>query len=141
MAIPEDARRGDLAGRISKSHQRGQILYPVVDGDLRLTGVITGRHLKDFLDAPPNRDGVSQLVSRDPIVAYPDEPLRAVVYRMAETGKTRLPVVERAGSQKLVGLISLRDLLHARVRAMEEERKRERVLRIRLPGAPARTGV
>jgi len=56
-----------------------------------------------------------------------------VVYRMAETGKTRLPVVDPADSHKLLGLISLNDLLHARVRAIDEERKRERVLRIRLP--------
>ena len=34
-----------------------------------------------------------------PIVAYPDEPLRVVVYRMAETGLTRLPVVERGDAR------------------------------------------
>ncbi len=33
-----------------------------------------------------------QLLFTKPVVAYPDEPLRAVVYRMAETGFTRLPV-------------------------------------------------
>jgi hypothetical protein len=41
--------------------------------------------------------------------------------------------VDPADSRKLVGLISLADLLHARVRAMDEEHKRGRVLRIRLP--------
>ncbi len=43
----------------------------------------------------------------DPVVCYPDEPLRLVVYRMAETGFTRLPVVEDPSSQKLVGMVSL----------------------------------
>lgn len=79
-----------------------------------------------------------QLLHTRPVVAYPDEPLRAVVYRMAETGYTRLPVVERDDPGKLVGMISLNDLLKARVRTLEEERHRERVLRLRLL-LPART--
>ena len=66
-------------------------------------------------------------------VAHPDEPLRVIVNRMAETGLTRFPVVDRGGDRKLLGMISLRDLLSARSRNLEEERTRERVLRIRLP--------
>jgi hypothetical protein len=37
-----------------------------------------------------------------------------------------------ADPRKLVGMISLNDLLKARVRSLEEERLRERVLRLRL---------
>jgi CBS domain-containing protein len=66
-------------------------------------------------------------------VAYPDESLRAVVYKMAETGFTRMPVVDSSSGGKLVGLVSLEDLLRARTRNLTEERHRERVLRIRLP--------
>jgi CBS domain-containing protein len=61
---------------------------------------------------------------------YSDEPLRVVVYRMAETGFTRMPVVER-GTGKFLGLISLDDLLKARARHLEEERRRERTLKLR----------
>jgi CBS domain-containing protein len=71
-------------------------------------------------------------VLRDPVVACTDEPLRTVVLRMAETGFTRLPVVD-AESGQLAGMISLRDLLMARVRNLNEERHRERVLNLRLP--------
>ena len=72
------------------------------------------------------------LLHADPIVAYPDEPLRSVVYRMAETGFTRFPVVERDDPGKLLGMISLADTLTARSRNLEEERHRERVLHLRL---------
>jgi len=58
--------------------------------------------------------------------------LRVVVYRMAETGLTRFPVVERDGSRKLVGIVSLNDLLKARARTLDAERRRERVLPLRL---------
>jgi CBS-domain-containing membrane protein len=63
--------------------------------------------------------------------AFPDEPLRAVAYRMAETGLTRLLVVERDDPRRLVGVISLSDLLKARLRNLEGERRRERVLTLR----------
>jgi chloride channel protein, CIC family len=67
------------------------------------------------------------------VVAYPDEPLRAVVYRMAETGLTRLPVVAREDLLKVAGMVSLEDLLQARTHNLAEERTPDRVLRIRLP--------
>ena len=65
-------------------------------------------------------------------MAYPDESLRAAVLRMAETGLTRFPVVDRDNRQ-LAGMISLDDLLLASVRNLHEERQRERVLRLRHP--------
>jgi len=61
------------------------------------------------------------------IVAYPDEPLRAVVYRMTETGLTRLPVVDRTDPSRLLGLITLGNLLKARLRNLRR-------------GTPSRTG-
>jgi CIC family chloride channel protein len=54
-----------------------------------------------------------------------------VVYRMAEKGFTRIPVVERT-TKKLLGLVSLNDLLKARARHFEEERRRERTLKLGL---------
>jgi CIC family chloride channel protein len=52
---------------------------------------------------------------------------------MAESGFTRFPVLSQDGDRKIVGMVSLNDLLHARTRNLEDERARERVLRIRMP--------
>ena len=60
-------------------------------------------------------------------MAYADEPLRVIVYRMAETGLTRLPVVDRQ-TETFVGMLALTDLLTARGRILEAEKRRERVL-------------
>jgi len=70
----------------------------------------------------------------DAIVAYPDEPLRVIVFRMAESGLTEMPVVGRRDG-KVVGAIALADLLKARGRVLDAERRRERVLgkQLRLP--------
>jgi len=55
------------------------------------------------------------------------------VNRMAESGFTRFPVFDPGGDGKIVGMVALNDLLHARTRNLEDERARERVLRIRMP--------
>ncbi len=120
--------------------RRHQLLYPVIDPESRLVGVVTRTDLQQLLDGHrTNADGppLSPLIEPNPTVAYPDEPLRAVVYRMAETGLTRFPVIEREGG-KLVGMIALFDLLAARMRTLEAERRRERVLPVRFFLPPGR---
>jgi len=125
----------------SPQSRRPQRLYPVVDSERRLLGVVRRHDLQDLLQrlSMPG-DGAKPLASvirPNPVVAYSDETLRQVVYRMAETGLTRFPVVERSETHKqsymLVGTITLEDLLHARERNLEEERHRERILRFHLP--------
>jgi len=61
------------------------------------------------------------------VIAYADEPLRIVAYRMAETGVTCLPVIVRQTGERL-GIIELSDLLTARSRILEAEQRRERLL-------------
>jgi chloride channel protein, CIC family len=105
--------------------ERGQHLFPIIDEQRRLKGVVTRKQL--LLNEPAALAGLWQ----PPVVAHPDESLRSVVQRMAETGFTRLPVVDR--DNRLAGMVSLRDLLIARVRNVNEERRRERVLQLSLP--------
>ena len=141
---PSQVTRRELAPSLRANHlaRQGQILYPVVDDERRVVGVITRGDLKRFAQDPPGSDGdrpLAELARQDPVVAYQDEPLRAVVHRMADSGLTRFPVLNNNTERKLAGMVSLSDLLRARTRSLEEERHRERVLRIRLPRAPLGT--
>jgi H+/Cl- antiporter ClcA len=134
LVFSSDSTLDHVRTTMSANHgMRGQHLYPVVDADRRLYGVVTRRRLRQLLSEgiAPERTLAESVT--EPIVAYPDEPLRVVVYRMAESGLTRFPVVDRSDSRELVGVIGLRDLLSARTRNLAEERNRERVLRLRLP--------
>jgi chloride channel protein, CIC family len=79
------------------------------------------------------REGRHGTEAQGPVVAYPDEPLRVVAHRMSDTGLTRFPVVNNDRERKLTGMVALSDLLRARTRNLEEERHRERVLRLHLP--------
>lgn len=116
---------------IREPAQRGQHLYPVVNQEGYLKGVITRKQLRGLTGSAEPAVSLGDVL-RKPVVAYPDEPLRAVVFRMAETGFTRMPVVDPE-TGKLAGMVSLYDLLMARVRNLHEERQREQVLHLRLP--------
>ena len=128
----------DAASHLRPDHSpRGQHLYPVLDAEDRLAGVVTRKDLRKITTENAGARTIGEFV-RTPVVAYTNEPLRAVVYRMASSGFTRMPVLDAAQPANLAGMVSLQDLLHARARNLSEERDRERVIRIRLPfGAPA----
>ncbi|HEV2234767.1 MAG TPA: chloride channel protein [Terriglobia bacterium] len=133
-ALPPSLPLKELVQSMRSDHRRSQRLFPVVDREGRLAGVVTRSDLRKFLQAHPGEEEVHALgdiVRPNPASAFPDEPLRAVVNRMAATGITRLLVVAREDPRKLVGIISLNDLLKARVRNLEDERRRERVLNMR----------
>jgi len=132
VALPADATIADLAESLHDAHSpRRQSLYPVVDADKKLVGVVPRHQLRELVQEQNGRR-LAEVVKRDPEVAYPDEPLRVTVYRMAETGFTRFPVVENDGSRRLAGMVSLDDLLKARTHNLDAERRRERVLPLRL---------
>ena len=135
VALPAGLMRAQAADHLVKApgDRRRQRLYPVVDTEQRLVGVVRRGDLLDWSQAPGAAYSGSLVteIQQPAVVAYDDEPVRAVVYRMAETGLTRFPVVAR-GSQKLLGMIALSDLLEARTRTLDAERRRERVLVPRL---------
>jgi CBS domain-containing protein len=136
VAFPARLSMQELAQSLTRdSSRRIQGLYPVVDPAGHMVGIVTRNALLNLLQeyqAGGNGRQLAELVQPNPVVAYPDEPLRVVVYRMAETGFTRLPVVARQDPRRLMGIISLSDLLKARAHHLEEERRRERVLQVRL---------
>jgi chloride channel protein, CIC family len=120
-------------------HQR---LFPVVDGEGRLLGVLRRRVALDAVLAGGDEvDGsVLDVADRDPVLASPGETLRTVANRMAEHGVTRLPVVAADGT--VVGVVSLAALLAGRLRDITEARDLRRLIDIRvtvpLPGGRVR---
>jgi CIC family chloride channel protein len=138
VVLPSASTLRDFQGSLLHGHRQTQRLLPVVSADGLLVGVLTRKDIHERMEKegePALRRTLGELVRPEVIEAFPNEPLRVVVYRMAEKGVTRMPVVE-AGTRRFLGLIALNDLLKARTRHLEEERRRERVLDLRffLPG-------
>jgi CIC family chloride channel protein len=60
---------------------------------------------------------------------FVDDTLRHVAYAMAASGRTELPVAERVLPEVPIGTVRLEQLLEGRLRDLDEERHRTRVLR------------
>ncbi len=133
VALQAESTLREAQATLAKNHEPGQELVPVVEQGGILRGVLTLRELREPKECGAGvlEQKVGEMVKAEPYEAFPDEPLRVVVNRMAEDGVTRLPVVERE-TGKLLGMISLADLLKARTRHMEEERRREQTIKFRL---------
>jgi CIC family chloride channel protein len=137
-ALPAESTIAELETALAHNdNPRGQRVYPVIDGNQHLLGVMTRSDLLNALEAQRNGGGhnvqLAAIIARAPVVAYPGEPLRMVVNRMAATGLTRFPVVKQGSVPELVGLVALQDLLKARELSVADEQFRERVLRLRVP--------
>jgi H+/Cl- antiporter ClcA len=114
----------------ARADLRGQWLYPVLRSDGTLTGVIPRGELVELDGRAALSAG--QLARAARITAFPDETLRAVARRFADGGATTAIVLARDDPAQIVGLITVEDLLQARLRDLIWERDRERLLRPRL---------
>ena len=144
MVLPAANALREFQHSLRAYHRQSQRLLPVVDDEGRFVGELTRGDILKRIEQEGEaavRRTLGELVRQETAKAFPDEPLRAVAYRMAEKGITRMPVVEPS-SGGLLGLISLTDLLKARTRHLEEERRRERALSLRffLPGGEVKDG-
>jgi CBS domain-containing protein len=115
--------------------------YPVVDEAGKLIGVVTRTNvLEDWIAAaladcegngPPGLELIItyDLIHRAPISVQPWESCRAAAERMAENGVGRLPVVSPDDPGQVIGIVTRSDLLKPRAKTVEEEMRRERLLR------------
>ena len=138
-AFPADTTLAEMRQTVEHENRRGQRVYPVIDENRTLVGVFTRRDMaKIMANIEPSEAGRMRLrdvIGKEPVVAYTDEPLRFVVNRMATTTLTRFPVVKRGAEPELLGMVAIDDLLKARELSLEEEQTRERVLRLRIPAS------
>ena len=93
--------------RMNENGFRG---LPVVD-DQRLAGMFT---TSDALRARQQGSSlVSDAMSTNLVVAYPADSLYVALLRMTRAGVSRLPVVQREDPERLLGILSIRNLATA----------------------------
>ncbi len=128
FAIPASMKTGDLARQIADNALPyiRHLGLPIVDDEGKLVGVITRGDLLNALKTDPTgQKSVIDAGTREPLIAYPDEPLSDAVERMAHHNIGRLPVVDRDRGERVVGYLGRSAILAARQRLLEEEWGRE----------------
>ncbi len=154
FALRDDATRQEAAKWLKAMEERAansadggagawshwQRVFPLVDGEGKLTGMLT----RSQMIATAKKADLSQPLATDanlePDTMSPFSTLRSCAATMAESKLTSFPVVSADG--KLVGVITIDDLLKGRSAQTHKESDRERVLRLRWPfsGRPAESG-
>lgn len=136
MVLPAALSRDELGAAVRDGRQIKPLCH-IVDAEKRLVGVVTRTIVERWLSGKPPESGTELnaeaaetlgAIAYRATVADADEPLTAALSRMAKTGRTWLPVVAHDDRTRLVGEITLADTLKARVKHLEEEGRRERVL-------------
>jgi arabinose-5-phosphate isomerase len=107
--LGEEATMKDAIAPLA--HMRGTV--PIVDERRRLVGILTAGDLTRLMEREADflSITVSQVMTRDPKTATPDELGSAAASRMEAHGVMALPVVREDGS--LVGVVHLHDLMRA----------------------------
>jgi CBS domain-containing protein len=116
VAVCHEGDAVNECARIMRDRNVG--FLPVLDGQRRVSGLVTDRDLtvrvlaEDFSLGMP----VSSVMTRDVRVCRDTDPLRTAERRMAEVKRSRLVVTDEAGH--CVGVISLSDVAQADSRAL-----------------------
>lgn len=91
----------------------GHTGYPVVGGDGKLVGIVTFKDVIKAVDEGKEEYRIRDIMSKNLVVAYPDESVKQVLDRMLEHDIGRVPVVDRGNPSKLLGIITRSDVLKA----------------------------
>ncbi len=93
-----------------------QTEFPVVDGDLKLVGMLTYNDLRSVMT---DADALGPVVMAGDLVTdahesvTPTDSLRTALQRLAVRGSHHIPVVDHGDATKLVGLIGRQEILNA----------------------------
>ena len=139
VAVPADTSYREMAAMFRKHRVSG---FPVVDGDGKVTGVVSETDLLAVVAADPDSGAqpaprgwrphhkqltvgeatAGDLMTHPAVTVRPDELVRTAARLMRSLRLQRLPVVDRDG--QLVGIISRSDVLSV-FRRTDEEIRRE----------------
>jgi CIC family chloride channel protein len=125
--VPPDMPVSALMSKLSRSGHHG---FPVVDNEGRLFGVVT---LSD-VEASVTGEGedyreelhVSDIATKSPIVAYPNESLYKTMLRLGGMDVGRIPVVDSHDRTRLLGVLRRHDIINAYRKELEGRTQRGR---------------
>ncbi|MDE1162596.1 MAG: chloride channel protein [Acidobacteriaceae bacterium] len=138
FAMNQDARVQDAIDWMKTMEERGgtawshwQRIFPLVDTEGKLCGVLTRSQMLHAANAGDPQAPLLQFGQTEAQVISPFHTLKACAAAMASSKLTAYPVVSSDG--KLLGVMTIDDLLKGRQQQSHRENSRARVLRLRWP--------
>lgn len=126
---------------LARADQGNYTGYPLVDDTGRLAGIVTVKDLRQALREGRDSHPVIGTLKRQPVVITERETLRDAMIRLNEHDIKRLPVVSPEDPHRLVGLLTMRDIMHAYNQDLARAANRNRLLAAaRTREKAARTG-
>lgn len=123
-AVPPDMTVADLSRKMSKTGHHG---FPVLDNDGRLIGIVTMTDIEAGLRRDTVGESgelkVSDIATKNPITAYPDQTVHDILLRMgAREGLDvgRILVVSREDPHQLLGVLRRQDIIKAYIKVASE---------------------
>jgi len=116
--VSPDTPLFQLDAFFQETHHHGA---PVLDANHKFIGIITLADLEKAKEEGLFEDHtVADIINRQPVVVYPDEPVWHALRAMGEKDVGRLPVIDRDDPTRLLGMLRRGDLVHAYQRGIQK---------------------
>lgn len=99
--------------------------YPVVDPAGRFVGVVSAASIDNAARSEELDEPVASRIEPTEMIVREDESVDAMIAKMTDLGLEHAPVLSADGEDRVVGFVSPRDILRARIREGEKIRARE----------------
>ena len=98
--------------------------FPVIDKKKGLYGVVTLTDVEEGLKRNVPHLKVGDIVTRNPVTAYPDQSVRDIMLRLGTMDVGRIPVVSRDDPSQMLGVLRRHDIIRAYHKSVADARKR-----------------
>ena len=115
-----------VSAAFEEALESGHYGFPVVEtvnGKQIMSGFVTFSDLKRLVEEGAGAAALGEVATRDVVHAHPDHTLDRVMLKLGQSELTLLPVVSRTDPTRLVGVISMRDVVRAQARRAAKENK------------------
>jgi len=110
ISVLPDMTISQLVDLIAKKHHMG---YPVISKDNEILGVVTIEDAWQYIKEERDKIFVNQIIGQKPAIVYVGNTALDALKKMTEYQTGRVLVMDNAESQKLLGIITKTDLMHA----------------------------
>jgi CIC family chloride channel protein len=118
--VPTEMPIVELSQKLEKSGHHG---FPVIDEEGHFYGMVTVSDVEEGLQKENPVLKVSDIATRNPVTAYPDQSVHDILLRLGTIDVGRIPVVARDDPLQLLGVLRRHDIIRAYSKAAAKAKK------------------